>query len=129
MAQIVISGHIKLKSSKSMRNPKWHKDEIILALELYFNPNRGTITSTNPKIIELSKTLNKLKLAVKRNDERKFRNPNGVSLKLSNFLAIDPKYPGDGMKAYSKLDFELFEKYRNNLELLREEALKIKMME
>jgi len=109
-----------------MRNPKWHRDEIILALDLYFNPNRGTITSTNPKIIELSEKINKLKIPVNRNDEKKFRNPNGVSLKLSNFLALDPKYQGAGMKSYSKLDAELFEKYSTNLSLLQKDALKIK---
>ena len=41
----------------------------------------------------------------------KFRNPNGVSLKLSNFLALDPNYSGKGMESYSKLDQEVFEEF------------------
>ncbi len=36
-----------------MRNPKWERDEVILALNLYFDKNRGTFESNNPKIIEL----------------------------------------------------------------------------
>ncbi len=60
------------------------------------------------------------------NDEEKFRNPNGVCLKLSNFLAIDPNYAGEGMSRYSKLDLELFNKYANNLQLLKKEASMIR---
>jgi hypothetical protein len=35
------------------RNPKWHRDEIILALDLYLDKERGSIDKSNPKIIEL----------------------------------------------------------------------------
>ena len=72
-----------------MRNPKWHRDEIILALDLYFRLDPGQISARNPAIIELSKVLNKLPIHEERPDSVKFRNPNGVGLKLSNFLAID----------------------------------------
>src|SRR5688572_2063996 len=104
------------------RNLPWSKEEIVLALDLYFNPSRGSITATNPNVIELSRQLNKLRASPQINDEEKFRNPNGVSLKLSNFLAIDPNYPGEGMSSYSKLDAELFNKYSNNLDLLKSDA-------
>jgi predicted HNH restriction endonuclease len=77
-----------------MRNPNWHRDEIILALDLYFSRERGSIDDKNSKIIELSKTLNDLPLFPDRPDEEKFRNPYGVTLKLSNFLAFDPDYKG-----------------------------------
>lgn len=77
-----------------MRNPKWHRDEIILALDLYFSADRGSIDDKNKKIVELSQVLNKLPLFPERPDEEKFRNPNGVTLKLSNFLAFDPTYKG-----------------------------------
>lgn len=43
-----------------MRNPKWHRDELILALELYFRVEPGQIHARNPAIIELSRTLNAL---------------------------------------------------------------------
>lgn len=97
-----------------MRNPKWHRDEIVLALDLYFRTEPGQTHSGNPEIIELSKILNKLPIHKVRPDQAKFRNPNGVSLKLSNFLAIDPDYSGMGMKAFSKLDKEVFEEFYND---------------
>lgn len=110
----------------SMRNPKWHREEIILALDLYFNPHRGPIDKNNPSIIELSSILNCLLLVDVKPDEEKFRNPNGVSLKLSNFLALDPQYQGKGMDSYSKLDRELFDEFVNDRIRLRAEAAEIK---
>ena len=104
-----------------MRNPKWHRDEIILALDLYFKLEPGQISARNPAIIELSKVLNKLPIHEERPDSVKFRNPNGVGLKLSNFLAIDQTYDGKGMQSYSKLDklvFEGFENQKQRLALL-----------
>ena len=61
-------------------------------------------------------------MAVERKDVKKFRNPNGISLKLSNFLALDKNYSGKGMSSYSKLDEELFNKYRKDLKGLKEAA-------
>jgi 5-methylcytosine-specific restriction enzyme A len=101
-----------------MRNPKWHRDEIILALDLYFRTDRGSIDKSNPKIIELSETLNKLPLFPERPDAEKFRNPNGVSLKLSNFLALDPAYKGKGMEGGSKLDEIVFKEFASDKERL-----------
>src|SRR5579863_1690342 len=102
-----------------MRNPAWHRDEIILALDLYFSKDRGSIDGKNPKIIELSKVLNKLPLFTERPDEEKFRNANGVTLKLSNFLPFDPNYHGKGMTGGSQLDKEVFEEFKNNKNSLK----------
>lgn len=109
-----------------MRNPKWHRDEIILALDLYFDQERGSIDKTNPKIIELSELLNKLPLFPDRPDAEKFRNPNGVSLKLSNFLALDPLYQGKGMESFSKLDQEVFNEFVSDQQRLHSIAVEIK---
>ncbi|MCX6194295.1 MAG: HNH endonuclease [Cytophagales bacterium] len=109
-----------------MRNPKWERDEVILALNLYFDENRGTIESNNPKIIELSELLNRLPIHSNRPDEEKFRNPNGVTLKLGNFLALDPNYLGKGMESFSKLDEAVFNEYFENLIELRGVAEGIK---
>ncbi len=109
-----------------MRNPKWHRDEVILALNLYFDEERGGIDRNNPKIIALSNILRKLPLFDVRVDNNLFRNPNGVSLKLSNFLALDPAYHGSGMSSYSRLDKEVFEEFVNDREKLKRIAAEIK---
>ena len=94
-----------------MRNPKWHRDEIILALDLYHSLEPGQIHGRNPVVIELSEVLNRLPIFDVRPDAVKFRNPNGVGLKLSNFLSIDPEYHGKGMQSYSKLDEQVFNEF------------------
>ncbi|MGG9960205.1 HNH endonuclease [Ferruginibacter sp. SUN106] len=109
-----------------MRNPKWHRDEIILALDLYFQDERGSVDSRNPKIIELSEVINQLPIFQERPDEVKFRNPNGVSLKLSNFMAIDPDFDGKGMTSFSKLDEEVFKEFANDKKKLHSIATEIK---
>jgi 5-methylcytosine-specific restriction protein A len=109
-----------------MRNPKWHRDEIILALDLYFKLDKGMIHSRNPKIISLSETLNKLPIFSNKLEMEKFRNPNGVSLKLSNFLAIETNYV-EGMNSHSKLDKTIFFEFNNDKKLLERIANSIKL--
>lgn len=108
-----------------MRNPKWHRKELILALDLYFKFEPGQIHARNPEIISLSETLNKLDIYKDKPDAVKYRNPNGVGLKLSNFLAIDPNYKGRGMSSYGKLDKEIFEEFVDNREALEREVKEI----
>ncbi len=114
---------VEIKSE--MKNPKWHRQELILALDLYFILEPGQIHSRNPEIIQLSETLNRLDIYKDKPDAIKYRNPNGVGLKLSNFLAIDPNYPGKGMERYSKLDKEIFFEFQNDRSRLKKEASKI----
>lgn len=111
-----------------MKNPKWHRDEIILALDLYFDKDLGSIDARNPKIIALSELLNKLPIFDYKPDQETFRNPNGVTLKLSNFKALDPNYEGKGMEAYSKLDKEVFQEFSSDIKLLNQIASNIKQV-
>jgi 5-methylcytosine-specific restriction protein A len=108
------------------RNPKWHRDELILTLDLYFQLSSGEIHARNPRIIKLSADLNRLPLFADRPDSERFRNPNGVGLKLSNFLAIDPSYAGKGMRRYGKLDEQIFFEFVNERVTLSRLAGKIR---
>ena len=109
-----------------MRNPKWHRDEIILALDLYFDKDLGPIDSGNPKIIALSERLNRLPIFDYKPDQKTFRNPNGVTLKLSNFKALDPNYDGKGMESFSKLDKKIFEEFSSDYTRLHQIASEIR---
>jgi 5-methylcytosine-specific restriction protein A len=94
-----------------MRNPRWTRDELILALDLYCILNRQYIDSRNPRIVELSNILNKLQVHRRESRQQNFRNPSGVSMKLSNFLSLDPAYGGKGLSAGSKLDEEVWNEF------------------
>jgi hypothetical protein len=90
----------------------WNREEILLLLSYYDKMNSGDMHKTHHLVIELS---NKIRdLPINQEYSRisdKFRNPNGIALKLANFLYIDPKYVGKGMRGCSKLDKTIFNEY------------------
>lgn len=102
-----------------MKNPKWHRDEVILTLNLYFQLKSSNFTSSNPQIIELSKILNKLPIHPAEHRKTDFRNPNGVAMKLSNFTALDVKNESKGLTSYSQLDKKTFFEFNENIEELK----------
>lgn len=107
-------------------NPKWHRDEIILALDLYFSSDRGSVDSKNPKIIALSNLLRSLPLDLERPDPLKFRNVNGVAQKLANFMSLDKEnYAGKGLEGASKLDKILFNEFIDKKDQLKKLAAEI----
>lgn|GEM_PF-6261750 len=71
-----------------MKNAKWQRDELILALDLYFELEPWQIHVRNPAIIELFEILNALPFSEAKTDAERYCNPNGIWLELSNFLAI-----------------------------------------
>lgn len=87
------------------RNPPWSTDELVLTLALYFQ--HGWLDETDPRVVELSVVLNALPHAT--GVDSTFRNPNGVTMKLANFLALDPGYSGVGLTRGSKRDAEMWE--------------------
>lgn len=102
------------------RNPPWTRDELILALDLYFEVNPLHTHQGNPQISQLSDLLNKLPIHERSSDYERFRNPAGVYMKLCNFLRLDSNYKGKGLEAGSKLDEALWEEFANDRERLSE---------
>ena len=100
------------------RNPHWTRDELMLALDLYFSLESGEMHARHPKVLALSKLLNRLPIHSVRPDALKFRNPNGVGLKLNNFKSIDPTYLGEGMSRIGKLDKVVFDEFNEDRERL-----------
>jgi 5-methylcytosine-specific restriction protein A len=94
------------------RNPTWAYDELILALDLYLEI--GPPDQRNPRVVELSNVLNALPIHTVRPDIERFRNPSSVALKLSNFAALDPEYPGVGMTRGGRRDAEVWDRYRQD---------------
>jgi len=98
----------------SNRNPPWTRDELILALDLYFRLNPVHVSSSHPEIISLSNLLNRLPIHTNKPNPTVFRNPNGTYMKLCNFLRLDPSYSGVGLRAGSKLDEEVWREFAND---------------
>lgn len=102
-----------------MRNPNWARDEIILALDLYFRVNPLTTSESHPEIVALSELLNKLPIHTDRPDVEKFRNPNGVYMKMCNILRLDPEYKGVGLKAGGKIEEIIWNEFAHDQPRLR----------
>jgi 5-methylcytosine-specific restriction enzyme A len=60
--------------------------------------------SDDPKVIELSRTLNAL-YGERARDASLFRNPNGVYMKLANFRSVDPLHTSQGKRGLSRGGF------------------------
>jgi len=109
-----------IAAEKPGRNPKWERDELILALDLYFRLHRVLPDRGHPEVVQLSALLNALPGRSSRPDAVRFRNPNGVVLKLANFRALER--PGHGMQRGGRGDREVWKEFSQQPEVLRQAA-------
>ena len=107
------------------RNPKWSRDELLLALDLYLR--EGMLDDKHSHVIELSKVLNQLSNNVDHPDSERFRNPNGVAMKLANFASMDPNYPGRALSKWGQGDVQVWTEFQNDRERLQQEAKRIRL--
>jgi 5-methylcytosine-specific restriction protein A len=108
-----------------MANPDWTRDELILALDLYFREPAARGSKSHPQCSNLSTLLNRLPIHAGQPHDATFRNANGVGMKLSNFLKFDPTYTGKGLSAGSHLEEEVWKTFANDRPLLRKVAAAI----
>lgn len=95
-------------------NKLWSRQELILALHLYFKIDFGKISQNSQEVIDLAKIIG--------------RTPDAVSFKLSNFSSLDPCHINRGVKGLpnaGKLTEVIWGEYYNNLGELSFEAEKI----
>ena len=104
-------------SSKShSRNQKWSREEIILALDVYMR--FGLIGEQHPELQKLSNTLRDRKELTTVEVPSKYRNINGVKMKLANLASLDPGYEGVGLKSGGKLEEEIWNEFVGDQERL-----------
>ena len=108
----------------AQRNPPWQRDELILALDLYFHFDRKIPNGDHPEVMKLSQLLNDLPIHADRPDAVRFRNPNGVKLKLANFRALDR--PGHGMSRGGQLDRTVWREFVDDHQRLSQLATAIR---
>lgn len=101
-----------------MRNPPWSRDEHIVALDFYLSHAPNIPGNTSDEVIELSRSLNLLQQNIGGETPDKFRNPNGVYMKLMNFRRFDPDYEGVGLANGNKDEEVVWNLYANDPEKL-----------
>lgn len=93
----------------------WTREELILAINLYWKLEFGKIHQGNPEVIKLASLLE--------------RSPSSVVFKLGNFGSFDPSLQErgvGGLKNTSKLDEEIWNEFFENLEELSYESEKLR---
>ena len=112
------------------RNPDWTRDELILALDLYFSEPASPPRQSSAEVSELSGLLNKMHrlngTLVLGND---LRNNNGVYLKMMNFRALDPAFTSQGkvgMSSGGALEKQIWNEYAGQREALARDASAIR---
>jgi predicted HNH restriction endonuclease/predicted RNA-binding protein with PUA-like domain len=90
------SEHTGSGTAGPVRNPPWTRDELILALDLYFSNPASPPAKQSAEVLALSRLLNKMGHALGMDALGDFRNPNGVYMKMMNFRRFDPAYTGQG---------------------------------
>ena len=108
----------------SPRNPRWTRDELILALDVYLE--FGTGSKSSDYVVGLSSLLNRLSDRKNFPDPSRFRNPNGVNMKLANFARLDPHYAGTGLSGGGQLEVEIWNELAHDRHRLSEEVIRIK---
>ncbi|SDG73405.1 HNH endonuclease [Propionivibrio dicarboxylicus] len=84
------------EGDRKKRNPKWSRDELILALDLYLQQKQSPVAKDSKDVLELSSFLNRLGVALGVVQNEAYRNSNGVYMKLMNFRHHDPDYTQGG---------------------------------
>ncbi|HZO07175.1 MAG TPA: HNH endonuclease [Solirubrobacterales bacterium] len=99
------------------------RDELILALDLYFQKGRNP---GGEAAQQLSETLRAIPVESWRTDDPKFRSPQSVTYKLQNFVALDPSLATGGFSHGGKGDAEVWEEFSSDPERLHKVALSIR---
>jgi len=124
-ARVILDG-----SSGTGRNPPWEYDELLLALDVYFRKPRARQSKKDPAVADLSRVLRALPLPIERPDPERFRNVNGVFMKLQNFKAVDPSYTAYGRTGLgagaTEREQTLFEQFADNQDELQALAQQIR---
>jgi 5-methylcytosine-specific restriction protein A len=82
------------------KNPRWNRDELMLALHLYLQNRQSPPGKTSAKVVELSDLLGKM--SNKSSITSTFRNATGVYMKMMNFRSLDPLFTSAGKKGLTR---------------------------
>lgn len=98
------------------QNPPWSRDELILALDVYLQHRTSPPGKTSQEIAELSGMLNRLAPQLHSEKYDRYRNVNGVYMKLMNFRRLDAEYgTGKGLQHGAQLEEVVWEEFSVDL--------------
>lgn len=95
-------------TAKRASGPDWSRDELVLALDVYFRLAGAVPAPQRAEVRHLSALLRSAQLHPSSDRPDNFRSPASVVMKLMNFRSLDPSYGGKGLTAGSRLDREVW---------------------
>jgi len=104
-------------------NPDWSEEETILALDLYLSSGRNAISKHDPRVLQLSELLQRIPWPEGTTKNDKFRNNEGVSMKVYNLRSVDL---GRGLRN-TIMDRAVWAKYGNKPEVAARLAAEIRV--
>lgn len=120
-----------LRRIQPPRNPKWSRDELILALDMYMNNPASPPSKTSAEVVALSALLNKMHRLSGADASPTLRNENGVYLKMMNLRALDPAFIVQGkvgMQAGGNLEKVVWKDYAGQRDRLADDARAIRVI-
>lgn len=97
-----------------MREPKWSLDEALLLVDAFLSMKQPrTCQGFQEKAAQLSSFLRDKAVSEGKSISNRFRNVNGIFLKLQNIEYID-SCGKDGMRNYSRNDMEAYRLHTSN---------------
>lgn len=103
-------------------NPRWTRDETILALDLLLRAYPQVPRPEDERVIALSNLLKQNPFYERSARQPSFRNPDGVSFKLQNLRQVAT---GEGLEHTSKMDRVVWNEFGHSPELVRQLASRI----
>lgn len=100
-------------------NPKWARDETILALDLYFECAGNMPSGKDARVRKLSKLLRRLPFHGTALRKESFRNPDGVAFKLQNLRQVAT---GKGLGNVSEMDRRVWAEFGSHPDKVRQLA-------
>ena len=104
-------------------NPKWNREETILALDLYFRCDGHVPSGEDARVVELSKVLRALHFHPRKVRKKTFRNPDGVAFKLQNLRSVAT---GSGLPNASKMDAHIWKEFGSRVREVQRMAARIR---
>lgn len=126
--RLIEAGFEVAKPNANPHDVAWSWEEHVLALELYLAD--PTVGKGSQPIQDLSQLLRKMAARLGISGSDKFRNANGVYMKLMNFRRLDPAYQSLGKAGLSqgaKGEELVWERYADDLPALKEAARLIRL--
>ncbi len=110
---------LNMPTTHGHANPRWTRDETILALDLYMRNRTKVPGKKASEVIELSKLMAALPYHDRKERTDNFRNPDGVAMKLQNLRFLDT---GEGLTGASSMDKSVWEEFKDRQSELQEIA-------